>query len=229
MTLIGVILSGCGVFDGSEIHESVACMYALARAGAKYKCMAPNIPQMHVVNHYSGAPEDDGKRNVLRESARIARGDILDLASVEIAQYDGLIFPGGFGAAKNLCDFATEGKNCEVNPQVEALIMQARAARLPMAFLCISPVIIARLLGKNTGVKVTVGDDREASQAITDMGAVHVDCQVGETLIDEDQRIISSPAYMKADNIIEVFDDVTACVHALLDMIGRVKSVANQS
>lgn len=229
MTLIGVVLSGCGVFDGSEIHEAVATMLELARAGAKYKCMAPNIPQMHVVNHYSGAPEEDAVRNVLKESARIARGDIVDMSAVDIAKYDGLIFPGGFGAAKNLCDFATMGSNCEVNPQVESLINRARVAGLPIAFLCISPVIIAKLLGQSSGVQVTIGDDKEASQAIAEMGAEHVDCKVRETVIDEQQRIISSPAYMKAENIVEVFEDVAICVRTLLDMINRVDSVASQN
>ena len=220
MTRIGLILSGCGVFDGSEIHESVAAMLAICRAGAEYKCMAPDIQQMHVVNHFSGEASETEHRNVLIESSRIARGDIVDLRKVRIDEFDGFMFPGGFGAAKNLCDFAVAGSNCEVNPQVAEFIHKAREAGKPMAFVCISPVILARLFG-GEGVKLTIGDDAEAGTAVTAMGAQHIACQVKELVIDEERRLITSPAYMKAENIADLFDDVTASVNALMELISR--------
>ena len=222
---VGVVLSGCGVFDGSEVHEAVAAMYSLARAGVQYKCMAPDMLQMHVVDHFTGTPVESDSRNVLVESARIARGDIVELADVSVADYDGFFFPGGFGAAKNLCDFVTNGASCTVIPSVSKLVESAQTAGIPMAFVCISPVIIARLLGELGEIKVTIGDDQEASQAVTEMGATHVNCQAGETIIDETRRIISSPAYMKADNIISLFEDVGASVQALLDMIERTRGL----
>jgi len=224
---VGIILSGCGVFDGSEIQEAVAAMHALARAGVKYKCMAPNVSQMHVVDHYSGLPVEGEIRNVLQESARIARGDIVDLAKVSADDYDGFFFPGGFGAAKNLCSFATDGSNCTVLPEVMKLVDAARTAGKPMAFVCISPVIIAKILG-GSGVTVTIGDDREASQAIEAMGATHIDCAVLETVIDEQNRVISSPAYMKAENITDLFNDIDASVKSLIDMIERTQSGSSQ-
>ncbi len=227
MKRIGVVLSGCGVFDGTEIHEAVASLLALSRAGAKYTCMAPNIPQMNVINHFTGQVSESESRNVLVESSRIARGDILDLANISVSEYDGFMFPGGFGAAKNLCDFAVSGSNCEVADSVEKLVRSAHAAGKPMAFVCISPVILAKIFGQS-GVKITIGDDKEASAAVTEMGATHINCQVREMVLDEENRLISSPAYMKAENISELFDDVTASVNALLEMISRVDNAASQ-
>lgn len=220
MARIGVVLSGCGVFDGSEIHEAVAALLAISRAGSSYKCIAPDIPQMHVVNHFSGQVAEGEERNVLIESARIARGDILSLSNVSVADYDGYMFPGGFGAAKNLCDFAVAGSACTVEPSVERFVRAAHEAGKPMCFVCISPVILARILGKE-GVRLTIGDDQEASAAVEQMGADHQDCQVKELVVDEANRIISSPAYMKAGNIADLFDDVTNSVNRLLEMIGN--------
>ncbi|MCB1185569.1 isoprenoid biosynthesis glyoxalase ElbB [bacterium] len=220
MSKIGVVLSGCGVFDGSEIHEAVAVLLALARAGVNYQCMSPDTEQMHVVNHFTGEVSEGKKRNVLVESARIARGDIKSISSVNINDYDGLVFPGGFGAAKNLCDFAATGADCNVNSEVARLVQAAHAAGKPMAFVCISPVIAAALLG-NRGVKVTIGDDEEAAGQITEMGGRHMNCAVKEMVIDNENKIITSPAYMKAENIAELFDDVTASVNALIEMVNN--------
>ncbi|MCB1218827.1 isoprenoid biosynthesis glyoxalase ElbB [bacterium] len=226
MTKIGVVLSGCGVFDGSEIHEAVAVLLALSRAGVQYRCLAPDMQQMHVVNHFTGEVSSAESRNVLHESARIARGDVVSLGNVTATDFDGYVFPGGFGAAKNLSNFAVAGGNCEVNEQVSRLVRDAHSRKIPMAFLCISPVIAGRLLAGN-GVQVTIGDDDEAMAAFDVMGATHVICQACEMVRDEDNLVISSPAYMKADNIAEVFDDITQSVNALLEMVSQRQSVAS--
>lgn len=225
MARIGVVLSGCGVFDGSEIHEAVASLLAIARSGSSYKCMAPDISQMHVVNHFSGQVSESESRNVLVESARIARGDILKLSDVNVGDYDGFMFPGGFGAAKNLCDFAVAGSNCTVEPSVERFIMAAHAAGKPLCFVCIAPVILARIFG-NDGVTITIGDDQEAIAAVAEMGAEHQACQVKQLVIDEQNRLITSPAYMKAGNICDLFDDVTNSVNALLAMISKTNGTS---
>lgn len=219
MAKIGVVLSGCGVYDGSEIHEAVITMLALDQAGAEYMCMAPNAKQMHVVNHLKGEPAAGESRNVLVESARIARGSIVALDDVNVAHYDGFIFPGGFGAAKNLCTFAIEGESCSVHPQVERIVRVAQDAGKPLAFVCISPVIAAKVLGKGAGAKLTIGNDAETAAAINAMGGEHIECPVREAVVDEQNRIISTPAYMTAQRISEVYDGVTQTVAALLKMV----------
>src|SRR3990172_1601591 len=144
---IGVILSGCGVYDGSEIHEAVITLLAIDRLGAEAVMCAPNVPQMHVVNHLSGEVEAGASRNVLVESARIARGKIRDLAEVRAEEFDAVMLPGGFGAAKNLCDFAVKGKDCEVRPEVARLIREVHAQGKPVAAVCIAPAVLAKVLG----------------------------------------------------------------------------------
>ena len=141
---IGVILSGCGVYDGSELNETVITLLAIDRAGAEAVCMAPNIEQMHVINHLSGEPTEGETRNVLVESARIARGNIKDTATVTAADFDALILPGGFGAAKNLCDFAVKGPDCNVNPDVSRLVKETVVAKKPLAAICIAPALLAK-------------------------------------------------------------------------------------
>lgn len=219
MAKIGVVLSGCGVYDGSEIHEAVLTLLALDLAGAEYECMAPNTPQMHVVDHVKGEPSAGERRNVMVESARIARGEIIALDSVNVANYDGFIFPGGFGAAKNLCTFAVEGDTCTVQPDVERVIRIANDAGKPIAFVCISPVIAAKVLGADGAAKLTIGSDQTTADAINAMGGQHVDCPVTETVIDSENRIISTPAYMTAQSISEVFAGVTNTVSELLKMV----------
>src|SRR5512133_2943461 len=158
MKKIGVILSGCGVNDGSEIHEAVITLLAIDRAGAEAICMAPDIEQMQVVNHLTGTPVAGEKRNVLVESARIARGKIRNLKEVKGNEIDALILPGGFGAAKNLCDFALKGAACAVNPEVERLLREVHQAGKPIGALCIAPALVARILGKEQPT-VTIGTD----------------------------------------------------------------------
>ncbi len=220
MPKVGVVLAGCGVMDGSEIHEAVCTLLALSQAGAEYKCMAPNTNQMHVVDHVKGQPVPGQTRNVLVESARIARGDIVALQDVNVADYDAFIFPGGFGAAKNLCTFAFEGEDCSVQRDVDRLVREAHAAGKPLAFVCIAPVIAAKILGQETAAKLTIGDDADTAGAINTMGGSHVECPVTEVVIDDAHKIVSTPAYMKAQSVAEVYAGVKRTVDEILRMIG---------
>jgi enhancing lycopene biosynthesis protein 2 len=216
---IGVILSGCGVYDGSEIHEAVITLLAIDRAGAEAVCMAPDIDQLHVVNHLAGEPAEGESRNVLVESARIARGDITDIAKVTTADFDALILPGGFGAAKNLCNFAVNGPDCDVNPDVARLVKDTVAAQKPLAAVCIAPALLAKVLGPINSPALTIGTDEGTAAALNAMGAKHVDCPVKETVIDRQNKIVSSPAYMLAGSISEAADGIEKTVAEIIRMI----------
>lgn len=214
---IGVILSGCGVYDGSEIHEAVITLLAIDRLGAEAVMCAPNVPQMHVVNHLTGEVEAGASRNVLVESARIARGKIRDLAEVRAEELDAVMLPGGFGAAKNLCDFAVKGKDCEVRPEVARLIREVHAQGKPVAAVCIAPAVLAKVLGAEAP-SLTIGNDQGTALALEAMGAKHVDCPVREMVVDKGRKLISSPAYMLATRISEAADGIEKTVKALIEM-----------
>jgi enhancing lycopene biosynthesis protein 2 len=217
---IGVVLSGCGVYDGSEIHEAVITLLAIDRNGAEAVCMAPNIRQMHVVNHLSGEVSVGESRNVLVEAARIARGKIRDLATVSAAEIDALILPGGFGAAKNLCDFAIKGPECSVNPEVERIIREMVAAKKPLAAVCIAPAVLSRVLGSDKlPHQLTIGTDEGTAAALTGMGSQHVSCPVREFVVDKANKIVSTPAYMLADGVAEAAEGIEKCVKALIGLI----------
>jgi len=219
MAKVGVVLAGCGVMDGSEIHEAVCVLLALSQANAQYQCMAPNTNQMHVVDHVKGQPVAGQTRNVLVESARIARGDIVALDSVNVADYDAFIFPGGFGAAKNLCTFAVEGANCSVQRDVARLVREAHAAGKPLAFVCIAPVIGAKVLGSDFNVQLTIGDDADTASAIDSMGGQHLICPVREAKVDTKNKVVSTPAYMKAQSVADVYEGVKRTVEEVLKLI----------
>lgn len=217
---IGVILSGCGVYDGSEIHEAVITLLAIDRAGAQAVCMAPNVPQMHVVNHLSGEPAPGETRNVLVEAARIARGNIKDLGTVKAAELDALILPGGFGAAKNLCDFAVKGADCTVNPEVARLVREMVAAKKPIAAVCIAPVVLAKVLGSDQlHHQLTIGTDAGTAEALGKMGAEHIQCPTREFVVDKANKLVSTPAYMTAGGIAEAAEGIEKTVKALLELI----------
>lgn len=219
MAKIGVILSGCGVYDGSEIHETVISLLALDRAGAEVLIMAPDVEQQ-VVNHLTGEVVDGASRNVLEESARIARGNITDIAKVTAGDIDGLFLPGGFGAAKNLCDFAFKGADCEAHPEVARLLKEVVAANKPLAAVCIAPALLARVLGKNIPqFNVTIGTDEDTAGAINSMGAEHISCPVTELVIDKEHKIITSPAYMLAGRISEAAEGIEKSVAVLMEMV----------
>jgi enhancing lycopene biosynthesis protein 2 len=215
MKRVGVVLSGCGVYDGSEIHEAVITLLALDRAGAAAVCMAPDVDQAHVVNHLTGA-ETGETRNVLVESARIARGQVKDIRDVTARELDALIFPGGYGAAKNLSTFAFKGADCTVHGDVARLVKQMHQAGKPIGAICISPVAIARIFGGEIQVDLTIGSDPETAEAIERMGAKHVEAPVTEIVVDEANKVVSTPAYMDAKTISEAAEGIGKLVDAVL-------------
>ena len=219
MKRVGVVLSGCGYLDGAEIQEAVAALLSLERRGVEVIAMAPNISQMHVVDHREHT-EAQYTRNVLTESARITRGEIQDLDTVDPGSLDALVFPGGFGAAKNLCNFATAGKDMSVLPAVEMLVKTCFENQMPMAFICIAPVIAAAVIGSiSPGVELTIGSDVGTAQAIEALGGRHVNTGPGEIHVDVQRRIVSTPAYMVGPSIGPVFDGIDACIDALLELV----------
>jgi enhancing lycopene biosynthesis protein 2 len=217
MKKVGVVLAGCGVFDGAEIHESVLTLLALEKAGVEAVCMAPDKEQLHVINHLTGEVADE-TRNVLVESARIARGNVRDLAGVSAEELDALVLPGGFGAAKNLSKFAVEGPGSEVDPGLKKLVEDMNAAGKPIGFICISPAVGAQILG-STGVEVTIGTDADTAAAVEATGAKHVSCGVTEIHVDGERKVISTPAYMLGQNILEVSEGIGKLVETLVEWI----------
>ena len=216
MSKIGIVLSGCGVNDGSEIHEAVITMLELDKAGADMLLMAPNIDQLHVINHATGEEMDDS-RNVLVESARISRGDIEDIAVVTSENVDALIFPGGFGVAKNLSDYAMAGVECSVNPDVLRLSREVHNEGKPIGAICIAPAIMATILSGET--ELTVGFDEQTASDIDAMGAKHVLCPVDEIVVDKEKKDVSTPAYMEAKSIKEAALGIEKLVAEILNMI----------
>ena len=216
MPRIGVVLSGCGFNDGAEIQESVITMLELDKAGAEMVLMAPNIDQLHVINHYTGQ-EMDEYRNVLVESARIARGNIKDMAEVSSSDVDALIFPGGFGVAKNLCDYAMTGANCSINPDVLKLAKEVHKDNKPIGVMCIAPAMMAKILGED--IELTIGFDEQTANDINTMGAKHITCPVEDIIVDRDKKVVSTPAYMEANSIKEAAEGISKLVTEVLNMI----------
>jgi enhancing lycopene biosynthesis protein 2 len=214
---IGVVLSGCGVFDGSEIHEAVFTLLAIDRNGAEAVCMAPDM-ELDEVNHLAGQPTG-ARRNVLVESARIARGKIKNITDVKASDLDAIIFPGGFGAAKNLCNFAVKGAEAAIQPDVARLLREMAAARKPIGAICIAPALVASTLGKEYAPQLTIGTDAGTAAAIAATGSSHVECPVQEFVIDKQNKIVSTPAYMLAEHISEAADGIEKTVKAVLDLI----------
>ena len=210
-----VILSGCGNKDGAEIHESVMTLWAIHKHGAEYQCFAPDIAQHHVLNFITGQ-EMDEKRNVLVESARIARGDIMDLKAYKVDDFDGLIMPGGLGVAKNLSTFAFEGADCTVNEDVVRAVRETAAQNKPIGALCIAPAIIAKILGD---VEVTIGQDPGTEAAIVKMGASHQQTTHGEIVVDRKHRIVTTPCYMLNARVDQIGEGAENLVKALLEMV----------
>ena len=217
MKSVGVLLSGCGVFDGAEIHESVLVLLALDRANARVVCTAPDAPQHHVVNHLTGQPVPHEQRNILVEAARIARGKIQPLAGFDVSQVDALIVPGGFGAAKNLCNLALAGDQFQVQPDVVRVLEAAHKAGKPIGFVCIAPAIAARLFGK-LGVEVTIGTEADTARVLESAGAHHVNCNVHNIVVDRRLKIVTPPAYMLATRISEAEAGINKLVQAVLEM-----------
>jgi enhancing lycopene biosynthesis protein 2 len=217
MVKVGVILSGCGVYDGSEIHEAVCTLLALDQHNAEATCLAPNKLSMDVVDHLAQKPMAE-KRNVLVESARIARGKILDLANVRGSDFDAWILPGGFGAAKNLCDFAIAGEKCSVDPDVARVLNEARSAGKPIGLACIAPVIAAQLFGQEFHPAMTIGHDPGTAEKINAMGAKHISKDVDQIAVDETHRLVTTPCYMEAKRIRDVYTGIEKLVGKVLEL-----------
>ena len=214
MAKVAVILSGCGVFDGAEIHESVLTLMSLEEKGAEYQCFAPDVDQHHVINHLNGE-EMSETRNVLVESARIARGNVKPVTELDASQFDALLFPGGFGAAKNLSDFAFKGKDCQVEANTLKAAQAFVQANKPIGFICIAPAMIPHVYGESA--QLTIGNDADTAAAIEAMGGNHVCCPVDEFVVDEGHKVVSTPAYMLAGNISEAASGIRKLVSKVLE------------
>ena len=212
-----VVLSGCGVYDGAEIHEATMTMLSILEEGGVYQCFAPDIPQYHVINHLTG--EETGEsRNVLVESARIARGDIKPLSKFKASDFDALIFPGGFGAAKNLSTVAFDGAEATVNPEVEDAIKQMLAVHKPIGALCIAPAVVARVI---QGVEVTIGNDPGTAEAIEKMGSKHVITTHGQVVHDHKYNVFTTPCYMLDATILDIKEDAGLVVKEMMNELKK--------
>ncbi len=216
---IAVLLSGCGVFDGAEIHESTLTLYFLDRAGVEPVCIAPNMDQIHVINHQT-SEEVEEKRQVLIESARISRGDMRDLSSISAEDLDALIIPGGFGAAKNLADYAMKGRDCSIHPDVKRLIIEMIDAQKPVGAICIAPVVLAIALKDSSfHPTLTIGTDSATASDIEFFGAKHQNARVDEIVVDELHRIVTTPAYMLGPDISDIAKGIEKLVSKIIDWI----------
>eukprot|EP00794_Sanderia_malayensis_P005746 gene5746-6449_t len=230
LATVAVVLSGCGVYDGSEVHEASAVMVTLSRQAAEYKIYAPDKSQMHTINHTAGEEMKDDNRNVFLESARIARGKIEKLENLDVSQHSAVIFPGGFGAAKNLCNFAVKQADCTVDDQVSAVIKSFHAANKPIGLCCIAPVLAAKVI---PGCEVTMGQETDseglwpyagATGAVGAMGSVHVPKH--EIHIDEKNKIVTTPAFMCETKLHEIHDGVAKMVEAVVDLTERSQTTS---
>lgn len=213
---VAVVLAGCGVYDGTEINEAVLSLLSLEQQGAEYQCFAPDIEQMHVVNHLTGEVSAAESRNVLVEAARIARGNIKPLGQAVASDFDALLVPGGFGAAKNLSDFAVNGDAMTVQDDFLKLARSFHQAAKPIALICIAPTMAAAICGE--GAQCTIGDDADTAAAITAMGGQHINCPVDRAVVDEANKLVTTPAYMLAGSVLEAHKGIAQCVEKLLGL-----------
>lgn len=220
MQKIGLLLSGCGVFDGSEINEAVLSVYFLEKNGAEVIFLAPDKEQLHVVNHLTEQVSEKESRNILIESARIARGRIRKVEEVDVAELDGLVIPGGFGAAKNFCTFALDGPDCRINEDVKKLILNIVNSGKPLCAMCIAPVLVAKALeGSEKHVKLTIGNDSNVAGALEKMGAIHVNASVFEAVCDKENKIVTTPAYMLGQRVTEVAEGISKAIKEFVGLI----------
>ncbi|WP_133405334.1 isoprenoid biosynthesis glyoxalase ElbB [Parashewanella tropica] len=216
MKQVAVILSGCGVFDGAEIHESVLTLLSIEQQGGRYQCFAPDMEQLHVINHATGEVVEGETRNVLVESARIARGEIKALSTLNVNEFDALVIPGGFGAAKNLCDFAVKGTECQINQDVVMTVDNFKQANKPIGLMCIAPMMIPALFGQ--GATGTIGTDLDTAAAFTQMGGVHQQADVHSIVVDEANKVVSTPAYMLATSVSEAYSGIHKMVAKVIEL-----------
>lgn len=219
MVNVLVVLSGCGVSDGSEIHEAVSTLIHLDKHGAACTIAAPNKPQTRVFNHLAAEDAAGESRNILVESARIARGNIKSLIDINGADYDAVVFPGGFGAALNLCDFGLKGAQCTVDDEVKRVILEARQANKVLGFICIAPVLAAAVLGPDYQPQITIGNDAGTAAALVSLGAQHIDKGTTDICVDTVNKVVTTPAYMCAKSPGPVFDGIGKLITKVLEMV----------
>ena len=217
MPKFAVVLSGCGRADGSEIHEAVTALLAIDNHGCTYECYAPDMEQAAVINHLTSEKTEE-RRNVLAESARIARGNIKPLSELKVQDYDCILFPGGLGAVTNWCDFSKNGINCNVESSVARVLEEAYKQKKVIGAMCIAPVTIARVLGKY-GITITIGKDKTVADAIEKTGAKHQNTKVEAACVDSIHRIVTTPAYMLAKSIKEVAEGADNMVKAMIELV----------
>jgi enhancing lycopene biosynthesis protein 2 len=219
MKKILVVLAGCGAKDGAEIHESVLTLRAIDKAGAQYQCAAPNKNQKHVLNFIDDSVIHQ-ERNIMIEAARIARGNILDLAEVSMKDYDALILPGGFGVAKNLCSFAFDGADASIEPETNRIINEAYDLKKPIGAICIAPALVALALAdKNPNIVLTLGISDEANSNLEKIGVKWQSCPTSSAICDRDNLIVSSPAYMHGNSkLSELEQGIGKCVNTVIEL-----------
>ncbi|AXV64147.1 isoprenoid biosynthesis protein ElbB [Pseudoalteromonas lipolytica] len=215
MKKVAVILAGCGVYDGAEINEAVLTLLHIAKAGARYQCFAPDIEQLHTINHLTGE-EMTPNRNVLVEAARIARGEIKAITELNVNEFDALIIPGGFGAAKNLSDFAVKGADAQVQDDVLHACTAFVKANKAAGYMCIAPAMLPLIYGQ--GVKTTIGNDQDTAAAIQQLGGDHQYCAVDDIVVDEQHKVVTTPAYMLAQSILEADAGIEKLVSKVLEL-----------
>ena len=207
-----VILAGAGKLDGNDLHEAVLLLAAVARHGATYQCFAPDVEQHEVVDHLTGNPMPE-RRSVLRESARIARGDVKPLSAFRANDFDGLLMPGGYGVAKNLCTYAFAGENCTVNAEVAAAIKEMHAQGKPIGAMCIAPIVLAKVLGHGT---ITLGQPSETSRDAQKMGMTLQSSGHGQVVVDKVNHLYTTPCYMLDSTIADIWDGADALITAIM-------------
>lgn len=217
---VAVVLSGCGVFDGTEIHESVLTLLAIEEEGASWHCFAPNVEQMHVIDHSTGNVEEGETRNVFVESARISRGadKLSELAEYDPAEFDAIVFPGGFGGAKNLSDFALRGAEAEVQESVTNAVRSTHAMGKPIGFICITPASVGALVLGGEGIELTIGNDPDTASAVVQCGAKHSDCPVDDVVVDLDNKVVTTPAYMLGPGVVDIRKGISKLVNEVLKL-----------
>lgn len=215
---VAIVLAGCGVFDGSEIYETTLTLLRLDQLGIGYRCFAPDVEQHHVINHITQSPAEGEQRNVLQESARLARGEISPITELNADEFDAVIVPGGFGIAKNLSNFATQGDNMQVLESLKDALAGFKQEAKPIGLMCIAPVMVPRLLGD--GIAVTIGNEPSVSGAISAMGGLHRSCSVEDIVVDLEHRVVTTPAYMLATRISEAATGIFKLVDRIDEMMG---------
>jgi len=221
---VAVVLSGCGVMDGAEVTEAVGLIVSLSQAGFGMAFYAPDRFQANVIDHYRGVAAGES-RNILSEAARIARGNIKPLSAIRPEAHCAIVFPGCFGAAKNLCNFAEAGGRANLYEDVQAALSPFVEERKPIVALCAAPLVLG-LIARNCGIsgsRITFGGYAEGKAMVDALGVwgqTHVEMPVDGACVDEGHRFVSVPAYMYGGATpAQVFAGCQAAVAALKQLL----------